>query len=56
MMTICGGNKQSYYHTFSFLLNERVGMSELYEAKWNSKNDNKSDERRREQNPWMKEK
>ncbi len=55
-MTIRSGNKQSYYHTFSFPVNERVGMSELYETKWDSKNDNKRDERRREPNSWMKEK
>jgi hypothetical protein len=43
-------NKQSYYYALSFPFNERVDMSELYEAKWNSNNDSK-----REREP-MKEK
>lgn len=40
-MSICVSNKQSYYYALSFPFNERVDMSELYEAKWNSNNDSK---------------
>jgi hypothetical protein len=39
-------NKQSYYYALSFPFNERVDMSELYEAKWNSNNDSKRERER----------
>jgi hypothetical protein len=45
-MNRCTPNKHPYYYALSFPVNERVGTSELYETKWDSKNDNKRERER----------